>query len=301
MKHLPAPVQLPDGLWTGAAYDTAARVLTPPLADTLGYRGASHSMTVPNAQRRAGERLFLSLALSLVATVGTLEILYGEKFAGHGIGKGDPRFYSWMAEDFGGVVLGERLDSYRLQRVLPSAIVSAALTLFGLPKRLDVIARAFAICNLALLLATVALWQGIARTLALSVAGRWLGFLVLFGNFACVRAAFYNPVQTDYWALALGALLLYGYVRSAASPLLLGAAAGAFTWPALPWLGAPPLPFSARIHVHRPHVTARVADGGDRLRPLPGGPGECAPSPPPWIARWRCREARTKWACMPSG
>ena len=189
-------------------------------------------------ERSLGDRLFLAIAVTLVVGVGAAQILYGELFAGHGIGKGDPRFYTWMAQDFRGVVLGGKLDSYRLQRVLPPALVSATLSVLGLPKRDDVVMRAFSIYNLLLLVATGLLWNGIARSLAISLAGRWLGFLLLFGNFACSRVPFYNPIWTDTTALALGALLLFGFVRSNGVLVLFGVIASALTWPALPGLGA---------------------------------------------------------------
>jgi hypothetical protein len=184
--------------------------------------------------RLAAERLFLALALSLVFAAGVAQIRYGEIYSPHGLGRADSRFYALMARDFPGSVLDRRLDTYRVLRSLPSGIVYSALQRLGRPAATDFdVVRPFQIYNLALLLGLVVLWHGIANAVPLSLAGRWLGFLLLFGNWACSTFFFYLAPMTDCTALALGALLLYGYLRSSVPLVVLALAAGAFTWPPL--------------------------------------------------------------------
>ena len=184
--------------------------------------------------RLTGERLFLALALSLVFATGVAQIRYAEIYPPHGLGRGDSRFYAWMARDFPGSVLARQLDDYRVQRSLPSGIVYSGVQLLGRPAASDFdVVRPFQVYNFLLLIGLVVLWHGIASAVPLSLAGRWLGFLLLFGNWACLKLFLYLAVMTDCTGLVLGALLLYGYVRS--STLLVGLAlvAGAFTWPPL--------------------------------------------------------------------
>jgi len=191
----------------------------------------------PEAQRRLGERLFAVLSFCLLAGIGGAQVLWGERFSGHGVGKGDSYYYLDMAQEFPRMVFGGKLDSYRIQRSLPSGIVCGALTVLGKPRDAATVVRAFATLNLALLLGTLLIWCGIARAVGLSLSGRWLGFLLLFGNVALLRVSFYSPVLTDVSGFAVSALLLLGHV-TASGPLMMAALlAGAFTWPGFLFYG----------------------------------------------------------------
>ena len=83
--------------------------------------------------------------------------------------------------------------------------------------------------NLVMLVLAALAWAGIARTLALEDRFRWLGFCLLFFNFACLKMPFYNPVLTDTTALALAALLVHFHLRDAAAGMFAVLALGAFT------------------------------------------------------------------------
>ncbi len=185
----------------------------------------------PTHEHRHAERLFLAITLTLLTGWGLSQIFYGERVpAGDGQGW-DGRAYTWLIQDFDGVLLGGKLDSYRLQRILPATIVRAALAVGGVATGERQIVRAFAFLNLAAMIGTLLVWNGIARALQISIAGRWLGFLLFFVNFGCLKAPFYIPERTDHTALFLGALLLYGHVRDSAPLMGGGALLGAFTWP----------------------------------------------------------------------
>lgn len=185
------------------------------------------------AEARRAARLCAALTLLAAAALGLHQVGWGERYAEHGIGKGDSRIYAPIAQDFPRVVFGKQLDSYRLQRVLPSGVVYAALSLLGLPRDEARVVSGFQWLNLFSMLGMLFLWHRIADAVVISHAGRWLGCLLLFGNFACLRAPYYNPVLTDFVAAWLGALLLYGYLRERAGLMLATLAAAAFTWPAL--------------------------------------------------------------------
>ncbi len=189
----------------------------------------------PEARRAA--RLSAALTLLAAAALGLYQIGWGERYAGHGIGKGDSRVYVAIAQDFPGVVFGRQLDSYRLQRVLPSGLVYAGLSLTRLPHDEAHVVRGFLWLNLIAMLGMLSCWHLIADALRVSHAGRWLGCLLLFGNFSCVRAPYYSPVLTDYAAAGLGALLLYGYLSARTGLIVAALVMAAFTWPALFFAG----------------------------------------------------------------
>jgi hypothetical protein len=179
-------------------------------------------------------RRFLVASIGLLLTYGVAQILWGEAIESTGgLGFYDGRRYGEIAMDFHGQVFREGLDAYRLQRVLPSAIVHVWLRVTGQPLDATHVRDAFRIYNLLLLLATAAAWAGIAHAMALEERYAWLGFALLFLNFANLKMPFYNAVLTDTTALALGTLLVLFHLRSNGPALMGVLVLSAFTWPPL--------------------------------------------------------------------
>ncbi len=126
------------------------------------------------------------------------------------------------------------LDSYRIQRIVPSAIVHYILKSQNiLPYRENTVYY-FYVYNLWILTACGLLWALIARRLRLSVMLRWLGFVGLFVNFAVMKYSFYYPPLTDQTAVFLCLCAIYCYLLDSSvahAAQLLVAAVGFFTWP----------------------------------------------------------------------
>jgi hypothetical protein len=189
------------------------------------------------AARRRADWAFLVIALSLVTAFGLAQIAWGERLSpGRGLGW-DGRFYARMAQDFPRVVFEEGLDAYRLQRVVTPGVVYLGMRAFGLPRDDAHVVDAFAVYNLLLLLATVVVWRGIVRAAGLGEGALWLGFLLLFANFANLKMPYYYPVLTDTTAVFLGALLVYFHLRDSTAGMLGVMAVGAFSWPSFLVLG----------------------------------------------------------------
>ena len=209
---------------------------------------------------RLAERSFLGITLVLAVACVTLQYRYGETYPPRGLSHGDSYFYAWMALDFPNSVLAHKLDEYRVKRSLPAAIVYSAQRLVGRTGKdhFDVV-QPFRIFDSVLLVAIVLLWNGIAKEASLSIAGRWLGFLLLVGNFAYLKHLLYNGVMTDTAAAAIGALLVYAYLRSKAWLLAFALFAGAFTWPAILVPASPLLLFPRRSLEPSTHYGSRAA------------------------------------------
>jgi len=124
-----------------------------------------------------------------------------------------------------------KLESYYLQRILPSTVVYAGLSLFGLPPDDSHIIRGFEVLNSALLLVAAFLWILISRELNLSARGEWLGFAGLFLNFFNLKFNIYYPVLTDVAAFTLGISMFYFFLKRKSLPLLSVGIIGFFTWP----------------------------------------------------------------------
>jgi len=250
--------------------------LSPALLSTLPSP-STHPPGPAVRAARSEERRFVTLALAIVLGVGLVQIHWGERIAA-GQGQGwDGRFYAEMARDFPGQVLGRKLDAYRLGRIVPSAVVFAALEVLGLPHDDRHIVTTFAAYNLVLLAAAVILWSRIARLTGLSHRGRWLGFLLLFVNFANLRMPFYYPVSTDTTAFFLGTLLTYLHLRQAVAAMAFVLVAGAFTWPSFLGMGAllfvfRPAAWDEAGAPRRGHAIAAAALAVLYLALIPGNP-----------------------------
>ena len=184
----------------------------------------------------------------MVVLYGLIAICFGERI-GVNEGRGwDGCYYADIAADFYGQVFPHRLDGYRIQRIVPSAVVHYSLRLLHLPTtNLDTIIRAFQVYNLLLLVVTVYLWNGIAGRLRLRSRGTWLGFVGLMCSFSAMKMPFDYPALTDTTAFALGAAIVYAFLAGNRVMILLAAALGAFTWPTLLYLAIPLILFPRRL------------------------------------------------------
>ena len=177
---------------------------------------------------------FLPTALALVVAYGATQIAFGERIPlTGGLGTYDGRRYGEVAMDFRREVLEDGLDAFRLQRIVPSAIVWAALGAFGLARDRPHVIAAFLLGNLILQALLVLLWSALGRRAGLGDRGLWLGLVLLFLSFASLKQPYFYPVLTDTPAVLLGALVLYLHLSRRAAMLFATLLLAAFTWPAL--------------------------------------------------------------------
>jgi hypothetical protein len=183
--------------------------------------------------RLFGDR-FTPMALALVLLYGLLQMRWGERIpASDGLGTYDGRRYGEIARDPRREIAEEGLDLFRLQRILPSAAVHLALRATGSSFETRDIVRAFLVLNCICQVALVLVWRQIARTCGLGPTGTWLGFVLLFLNFANLKQPYYYPVLTDTPAVLLGALAVWLHLRDRPLALFIVILLAAFTWPAL--------------------------------------------------------------------
>jgi hypothetical protein len=195
------------------------------------------AMEEPASARRVRIR-FAAAAPLLLVGLGAAQILLGEVIpVGGGVGW-DGRFYAEIATDLPAALSTGSIDAYRLRRLLPSALVYLFLQASGLPRDLAHAREVFAWLNLGFQLLTLAAWTGISRRTGIGEGGRWLGFVLLFLNFANAKMPYYYAPLTDSGAQALGAAALYFHLAGRAVPLLAILALGAFTWPSFLAFGA---------------------------------------------------------------
>jgi hypothetical protein len=139
------------------------------------------------------------------------------------------------------------VDSYYVQRMLPSILVHEALRICHVRVTDANIIRGFVVLNIVLMAINLWLWQRIAAELELSPRGRLLGILALFINLFVVKMTGYYPVLTDMAAYTISLAMLYGYLRNSAMILALATLLGCFTWPPSLYLGGVLLLFPRRF------------------------------------------------------
>lgn len=206
--------------------------------------------------REGPHHRFLALAVLILLVFGLVQIRWGTVVPeGGGLGF-DGQIYAAIAQDLPGAISGGRLTPYSVQRIVPSTIVYAALSVPGVAKGAREVRLAFALYNLSLLILTAVIWERIGREARLGSRGLWLGFVLLFMNLANLRLPFHYAPLTDTTAFALGALLVYFYLRGNRPGLLAVLVVGAFTWRSFIWLGAalfvlPRRPLEARAPSRR--------------------------------------------------
>lgn len=169
------------------------------------------------------------IAMLLIVASGLLGTFAGERIPVNGGLGWDGKDYAEIARSAPDLSAAA-VSAYRLQRSLPSLVVGLLLSTLGIPPSDEALATAFSLLNTLLLGVTCMSWGRIARTLALSRSGFWLGITGLFVNFAALRQATYTPVLVDSSALLIGTLQLQLALEHRWRPLALVTFCGAFTW-----------------------------------------------------------------------
>jgi hypothetical protein len=163
---------------------------------------------------------------------------YGERIQVRGGLGWDGVTYARWARDFHKEIFVNRVDTYYIQRILPSAVVHYALRLFGKPLTDPHVMRGFALMSVAMFGVMGYVWGLIAGVLQISPRGRWLGFAGLFLNYVTLKHTFYVPVTTDVSAYCLGMLMLHAYLTHRTLWLAALTGIGAFVWPLTVQVGA---------------------------------------------------------------
>ena len=169
------------------------------------------------------------LMLLIIAAVGIITMIWGERIPTNGGLAWDGRVYGHLAENLD----IRALDTYYFQRPLLSFLVHFALVVFRQPIDDQHVIVAFYLLDLVAMLLACIFYRGIADELGLENVGFWFGFIAIFVNYASLKFIFYNPVLTEASTVALSLAMLLFYLRRQTALLFLVALLGAYTWPTL--------------------------------------------------------------------
>lgn len=155
--------------------------------------------------------------------------LFSEKLqANNGLGW-DGYKYASIAAD---LLNSASLDSYLMMRILPSTWVHVVFKLLAIEFTTANVIRAFECINLLSILTGTLLTKRLMEHFNIQPVLQLLGLFLLLINYAVLKFTVYYPVMTDAAGFALGALVLYFYVKQHTTNLWLATLIALFSWPA---------------------------------------------------------------------
>jgi hypothetical protein len=130
-------------------------------------------------------------------------------------------------------VSARSLDSYTIQRIIPSCIVYSTIKLFGLSFTNENVILIFSIYNIVLINISLLLWFRILQLFSFPKIVNIASLFLLLFNFCILKYSMYYPVLTDVSAFTLGMLLLYAYLKNNRVIILITFFLASFTHPLL--------------------------------------------------------------------
>lgn len=172
--------------------------------------------------------IFISVLLAIVI----FQIL-GEKVPVNEGAFGDGVFYREVAVSFLDKIEDESYNVVQIQRVLPFAMVNMVFSLFGFDHDYDSLMSGMLIFHFLMLLPGIYWYFSLTKKMRLRSSLSFLGFVLLFVNFAILKETWYNPFSTDFTALILGIGQVNYFVKHERQKLFLVSIVGGFVWPTL--------------------------------------------------------------------
>jgi hypothetical protein len=166
----------------------------------------------------------------IVVVFGVATVLASEHYpASKGLGD-DGVAYAAIANQFGHLVRTRAFDSYDIWRIVPCAIVWAALRTLGIAGTPHTIFMSFRWLNLLELIGVVYLLNAVTTCIGFDKRARWFAFVGLFGSFCALKWFLYDPVLIDCSGYFLAAALLWAFVTRRIWALALVTLIAGFTW-----------------------------------------------------------------------
>lgn len=172
--------------------------------------------------------IFISVLLGIVI----FQIL-GERVPINEGAYGDGLFYREVAVSFLDQIEHESYNVVQIQRLFPFALVNMIFSLFGFDHDHGSLMSGMLIFHFLMLIPGIYWYFSLTKKMRLRSSMTYLGFILLFVNFAILKETWYNPFSTDFTALILGIGQVNYFVRHERQKLFLVSIVGGFIWPTL--------------------------------------------------------------------
>jgi hypothetical protein len=172
--------------------------------------------------------IFVSVLLAIVV----FQIL-GERVPVNEGAYGDGLFFREVAVSFLDQIEDESYNVVQILRLLPFAMINMIFSLFGFDHEYDSLMSGMLIFHFLMLIPGIYWYFSLTKKMRLRSSMTYLGFILLFVNFAILKETWYNPFSTDFTALILGIGQVNYFVRHERQKLFLVSIVGGFVWPTL--------------------------------------------------------------------
>ena len=173
------------------------------------------------------------IILITLLTVILLFTLTGEKVARFEQSGWDGREYREMAQTFSEKINGDSYNTYKIQRILPFALINTIFNIFGWDKsNTQIMTAMIVLCTLAVIVSLIYFFKT-SNTLQLDTTLEIIAFSAIFYNYPILKHLGYYPFQTDIFAFMLGIMIFYFFIKRKKWLIVLTGIIGAFIWPTL--------------------------------------------------------------------
>lgn len=183
-------------------------------------------------------RLNVDIYLVIIAgLIAWSSFFFGETIPIHGgLGWEGIDYWGWVKDlPFHLTEIG--FDRYRVQRILPSAILYFSFRVLQIEPTISNTLCGFAALNILSISLIAHFWCLTANQLGISTRGKWLGIIGLLLNYAVLKFSGFYAAMTDMPAYASSAAMVYFYLSRQRLALWGVTAAAAFLWPTQLYIG----------------------------------------------------------------
>ena len=174
----------------------------------------------------------VSIILIVLLVSFILFSMTGEKVAYNNGAGWDGVFYKEVALNFSDKFING-YDTYRIQRLLPFALINTIFNLLCLEKNDANLMFAVQSMNFLVLLFGVVYYFKTVKLLKISIPAMIIGFSAFFLNYPILKMMGYYPYLTDTFALVIAIIQFYLFIKKKTIALIILSVIGAFCWPSL--------------------------------------------------------------------
>ena len=173
------------------------------------------------------------IILIAILTIILLFTFTGEKVARFEQAGWDGREYREMAQTFSEKIKGDSYNTYKIQRILPFALINTTFNIFGWDKNnANIMTAMIILCIFAVIVSLIYFFKT-SNALELNSTLEIIAFSGIFYNYSILKCLGYYPFQTDIFAFMLSIMIFYFFIKRKKWLIVLSGIIGAFIWPTL--------------------------------------------------------------------
>ena len=118
-----------------------------------------------------------------------------------------------MAQTFSEKINGDSYNTYKIQHILPFALINTIFNIFGWDKSNTQIMTAMIILCILVVIVSLICFFKTSNTLRLNTTLEIIAFSAIFYNYPILKHLGYYPLQTNIFAFMLGIMIFYFFIK----------------------------------------------------------------------------------------